>query len=221
MNLPPKTRKGALTACLITLQLVPAFGWVFPEHRDIAVLAVERLDPEQRALLQKLWLKARAGHEARLCENVADASQGTNPSCIDYAAWSAIAGDHSCSARDMVGIVLDAPWILSVARVSARLKVRLAAGKRHDQHVNTVRDSDMALQRTDPDYVTRARSNNAHFLLARPDVTMEPLAYARLALGANADLNAPATYLWYHLRALATAAHLRVLVGLARRRRLE
>jgi len=48
---------------------------------------------------------------------------------------------------------------------------------------NAVRNSDLALQRTDPEYVTRASSNNAHFLLARPDINMDPEAYARLALG--------------------------------------
>ena len=200
-----KTRKGVLIACLIALQLVPAFAWVYPEHRDITLLAVERLDPEQRALLQKLWLEARSVDQGHLCQNVVEPAQGLNPTCIDYAAWTAIAGDRSCSAQDMLDIVLNAPWILGVARVSARLKAQLAAAKRHDQRSNAVRGSDIALQRTDPDYVTRASSNNAHFLLARPDVTMEPLAYARLALGANADLNAVATYLWYHLRALAAA----------------
>jgi hypothetical protein len=203
-----KTWKVALTIALIGLQLVSAFAWVFPEHRDIAVLAVQRLDPKQQAALQELWSEARSGHEARLCEQVADTAQGAKPTCIDYAAWTAIAGDHSCSAGDMLNIVLDAPWILGVAGVSARLKARLAAAERHDQRVNAVRGSDMALQRTDPEYVTRASSNNAHFMLARPDVAMEPKAYAALALGPTADLNSVATYAWYHLRALVKAAHL-------------
>ena len=26
-----------------------AFAWVYPEHRDIAIAAVEKLDPERRA----------------------------------------------------------------------------------------------------------------------------------------------------------------------------
>jgi hypothetical protein len=190
------------------MQLVPVFAWVFPEHRDIAVLAVQRLDLEQQALLQKLWSEARSGHEARLCEPVADPAQGANSNCIDYAAWTAIAGDHSCSARDMLNTVIDAPWIIGVTRVSARLKSHLATAERRDQRVNAVRDSDIALERTDPEYVTRASSNNAHFLLARPDVAMEPEAYARLALGPNAELNALATYVWYHLRALAAAEHI-------------
>jgi hypothetical protein len=108
----------------------------------------------------------------------------------------------------MLSIVLDTPWILGVAQVAARLKTKLAAAARHDQRVNAVRDSDLALQRTDPDYATRATSNNAHFLLARPDVARDPKTYAEFALGPKADLNAIATYAWYHLRALAKAARL-------------
>ena len=127
-----KVRYGIFAVCFITLLLLRAFAWVFPEHRDIAVLAAQQLNPEQRASLQQLWLEVRAGHENRLCENVADSAQGMNPTCIDYAAWTAVAGDHSCSAREMLATVLDAPWIPGVARVSARLKTKLAAAKRRD-----------------------------------------------------------------------------------------
>jgi hypothetical protein len=47
-----------------------------------------------------------------------------------------------------------------------------------------------------------------HFLLARPDVDIEPAAYARLVFGPGAELNAMGTYVWYHLRALAKAARI-------------
>ena len=201
-------RKLLLATCLGVLQPVTALAWVYAEHRDITVLAVQRLEPAQRALLEKLWSEARAGHEARLCAQLADTTQGPNPTCIDYAAWPAIAGDHSCSARDMLSNVLDTPWILDVARISARLKRRLAGATRRDQRINAVRDADIALQRADLDYATRAGSNNVHFLLARPDAAIEPEAYARLALGPGAELNAMGAYVWYHLRALAQAARL-------------
>ena len=36
-----------------------AFGWIYPEHRDIAVLAVEGLDPERKAEFDRLWQEAR------------------------------------------------------------------------------------------------------------------------------------------------------------------
>ena len=202
------TRMLLLATCLGVLQPVTALAWVYAEHRDIMVLAVQRLEPAQRAVLENLWSEARAGHEARLCAQLADTTQGPNPACIDYAAWPAIAGDHSCSARDMLSNVLATPWILDVARISARLKRRLAGATRRDQRINAVRDSDIALQRADLDYATRAGSNNVHFLLARPDAAIEPEAYARLALGPGAELNAMGAYVWYHLRALAQAARL-------------
>ena len=188
------------------LQLQPALAWVFPEHRDITALAVQQLDARQRTQLQNLWLEARTGYKGRLCEDVVVGTP--HKDCLDYAAWAAVSGDHSCSARDMLNIVLNATWILGVSHISDHLRAQLAAAKYRDQRVNAVRDSDLALQRTDPEYVTRATSNNAHFLLARPSVTIEPEAYARLALGTTAELNALATYVWFHLRALQLASRI-------------
>src|SRR4029450_3764242 len=167
----------------------------------------ERLTRARRALLARRWSEARTGHEARLCTQLVDTAPG-NPACIDYAAWPAIAGDHSCSARDLLRTVLDAPWMLDVARISARLKKQLAPATRRDQRINAVRGSDLELQRADLNYATRAGSHNVHFLLARPHVDIEPEAYARLVLGSGAELNAMGTYVWYHLRARAQAARL-------------
>jgi hypothetical protein len=171
------------------------------------MLAVERLEPTARALLEQRWSEARAGHAARLCAQLVETAPG-HPACIDYAAWPAIAGDHSCSARDLLRTVLDTPWMLNVARISARLKRQLATATRRDQHINAVRGADLELQRADLDYATRAGANNVHFLLARPDVDIEPEAYARLVLGPGAELNAIGAYVWYHLRALTKAARL-------------
>ena len=190
---------------LMLLFALNALAWVYPEHRDIAILALQRLDPAQRALLEGVWSQARAGHEARLCAQMAYTAQGTRPTCIDYAAWPAIAGDHSCSARDMLDIVLGSQWILRVARIGARLKNQLAAATRRDQRTNAVRDSDLALLRADPEYVTRAMANNAHFLIARPSVTMDLPGYIRFALRPDSELNALEIYIWYHTRALAKA----------------
>lgn len=197
--------KSALTLFLVSLQAFPASAWVFPEHRDIAVLAVQRLDSERQAQLQALWSQARSGHEQRLCAQIADPAQRPAPSCIDFAAWAAISGDHSCSAHEMLDTALTAPWILDVARVAGRLKSQLAAAKRLSQRDNAVRNSNLALERTDPDYVTRASSNNAHFLLARSNIDMDAESYAHLALGPKAEVNALGTYVWYHLRALDRA----------------
>jgi hypothetical protein len=180
-------------------------AWVYPEHRDITLLALQRLEPAQRALLERLWSQVRAGHESRLCAQMTYTAQGAQPTCIDYAAWPAISGDHSCSARDMLSIVLGSRWILRVARAGARLKNQLAAATRRYQRTNAVRDSDLALVRADPDYLARSTANNAHFPIARSSVTMDLPGYLQIALRPESELNALEIYMWYHLRALAKA----------------
>ena len=87
---------------LLAYAAAPAFAWVYPEHRDITVLAVESLDPDRRRIFDGLWAEARAGNETRLCEQSADGAQSVAPECIDWAAMPAIAGDHSCSSKQML-----------------------------------------------------------------------------------------------------------------------
>ena len=41
-----------------------AYAWVYPEHRDIAVLAVEKLDPQRRAVFDSL-VAAKPGSRPR------------------------------------------------------------------------------------------------------------------------------------------------------------
>jgi hypothetical protein len=211
-----------------------AFGWIYPEHRDIAVLAVQGLDPERKAEFDRLWQEARIGDEGRLCVQVGDAEQGVTPECIDWAALSGIAGDHSCSSHDMLEIVRTTDWILQVADVAAQLKVDLSTipvTARPDQgeggstmltdtqrriadevtrakRVNALRAADTRLQRADPKYATRADANLAHFLKARPDTNLDPFAYGVLALKPGSDLNAVGVYAWFHVSALQKASRL-------------
>ena len=79
-----------------------AGAWVYSEHRDITMLAVQQLDADRAAEFRQLWAQARAGAENRLCAAGADSAQGLAPACIDWAAWPAIAGDHSCSSTQML-----------------------------------------------------------------------------------------------------------------------
>ena len=202
------TRWLILAICISVSAPITVFAWLYPEHRDITSLALNMLEPEQRSVLEELWSEARRGHESRLCAQMADSAQGLKPNCIDYAAWPALGGDHSCSAQKMLSEVLTAPWVLKVAAVGATLDTQLAATTRRDQRMNALRRSDIDLLRADPDYATRAQSNNAHFLLARPNVAMEPEAYMLIILGPGAELNAVGTYAFYHERALATAGRI-------------
>ena len=228
-------RFTAFAAALACIGLSgPAQAWVYPEHRDIAVLGVETLDPQRKALFDQLWREARAGQEKRLCEQGADVRQGVAPACIDWAAFAAIAGDHSCSSRNMLDNVLKSDWILQVADVSAQLKIdlgRIAVTARPELNVrdknliadvqrvmedeglradrqNALRTADTRLQRADVEYATRAGSNGAHFLLPRPRTDTTPKEYAELTLSPGAEISAVGVYAWFHLSALQKATRL-------------
>jgi hypothetical protein len=185
-----------------------ACAWVYPEHRDIAVLAVQGLDTERSAELERMWSAARAGHDERLCAQPALPVLEAKPVCLDWAAWPAIAGDHSCSAENMLDTVLDSKWVLKVAGITEKLKQCLASAKNQSRAVNCMRDSDIELQRADPEYATRAGSNNAHFMLARPRVDTDGESYVKRCLGAGNEINAVGIYAWYHYGALVLAARM-------------
>jgi len=221
----------AATTCGVTNS---AWAWIYPEHRDIAVLGVQGLDPEREAVFDRLWAEARAGTEQRMCASGADAAQGLTPDCIDWAALAAIAGDHSCSSQQMLDTVSQQDWILVVADVAAQLKSDLASipvTARPDQaedastlltdparrpadelsrarRMNALRTADTRLQRADPQYATRAGSNLAHFMMPRPDTNLDPSAYAMLTLTPGAELNAVGVYAWFHVSALQKASRL-------------
>lgn len=224
---------GWLLALTISSKAQPVSAWVYPEHRDIAVLAVQTLDPGRRAQFDDLWRSARA-HDARLCESGVDAAQSLAPPCIDWAALSAVAGDHSCSAEEMTTTVLESRWILPVADIAARLKVDLArieirprpeqlpgspdtiadirrlveSASNRAARRNAVRTADNAMQRVDSKYATRAYSSNAHFLLARPHAGISAEDYGLLTLRIGSRINALGVYAWYHLDALQQATRL-------------
>lgn len=212
-----------------------ARAWVYPEHRDIALLAVQSLVPERRAAFDALWQEARTGHEARLCRLSAFELQGVAPLCLDWAALTAIAGDHACSSKQMLDTALTAPWILQVADVAAQLKADLAripvvppasvqpvdlspeavgpdlrrrmqSAENRAERLNALRVSDIRLQRADPGYATRAGANTAHFLLARTQATSDESSYGRQAVVPGAEINAVGVYRHFHLSALQKAS---------------
>ena len=211
-----------------------AHAWVYPEHRDIAVLAVEKLDPERRAVFDALWREARITQEKRLCERGVEPAQGLTPSCIDWAALPAISGDHSCSSQQLTSTVLESNWILAVADVAAQLKIdlsridvlppidqvpsskdpikdikrRVQSETARAERTNALRTADIRLQRADQGYATRAGSSNAHFLLARPHTGTSLKEYAELTLKPGSELSAVGVYVWYHLSAMQKATRL-------------
>ena len=181
-------------------------AWVYPEHRIIMLTAIEKLPSDYKEELQIFWSLARTGYESRLSPTVIDPELLLNPPYIDYAAWPAIAGDHSCSAENMLYNILQTDWIMKVADITAQLQIDLQFASTRNERINALRDSDLRLQSADPDYATRAGSNNVHFLLALPDVNMSALNYTLAFLIEGAELNAIAAYAWYHFSALSKAS---------------
>ncbi len=76
------------------------------------------------------------------------------------------------------------------------------------ERVNALRIADVRLQRADPEYATRAGSNNAHFLLARPRVDFTRREYMEATLKAGSEINAVGVWGRYHLSALQKATRL-------------
>lgn len=239
-------RRSVLAVALATAAS-SADAWVFPEHRDLALMAVEQLNERRRAVFDGLWSEARLGDQRQLCAQGADTGQSTAPSCIDWAALTAIAGDHACSSTTMFDTARSAGWILQVADVAAQLKVdlaripvtmpvetisgsndvvsdarrRIASAGARAERVNALRTADIRLQRADPEYATRAGANNAHFLLARPETGTGLNAYAALTLKAGSEISAIGSYAYFHLSALQKASRLaREPLGTAQRRQL-
>ncbi|MFV1984575.1 MAG: hypothetical protein ACC657_13615 [Thiohalomonadales bacterium] len=212
-----------------------AFAWVYSEHRDIAIEAVKNLNADYRADFDSLWQSSRSGFEKKLCKNAADSTQGLDTDCLDWAAFSAIAGDHSCSSKEMMNFILNEKWLTDIANISAQLKVELDVVNTREtdnkqqqlsgssdtildqlrkqeirsKRLNALRSADTKLLGADPQYATRANSNTAHFLIPRPaSAKTTGLEYAKLALRSGSKINAIGVYSWYHISALKKASRL-------------
>ena len=200
--------KYILLLFLTTVFYQQSYAWIYPEHRDIAICAIQKLDSPRRNTLDRLWALARKGYESRLNEAVTDPSQGMDLKYLDYAAWPAIAGDHSTSSENLVFNILHTDWILNVAKVAAFLKNGLDSSKSFSEREAKLRDSDLRFIRVDPEYVSRAGSNNVHFMLARPEVKTSARSYFTSCFEEGSDLNLVGTYMWYHASAMYKARRL-------------
>ena len=122
-------RRGSRLAHAACLGLLCVHGsaraWVFPEHREIALSAVGALDASYKVELEQYWQQARVGAEGRLCSDSADSHSSATPLCIDWAALTAIAGDHACSSRELMETVRSSDWMLEVTRIGAQQKIDL------------------------------------------------------------------------------------------------
>lgn len=207
------TARVLALAIMVSLLAWPraAGAWIFPEHVDIADAAIARLSPEAQAFYRELWTAARA---ARACSELAAPGERASPTCIDFAAWSAIAGEHSCSPRDLLDGVLPGRWILDAARVGAETKKNLASARSEREILTYWARSDLGLERADPQYSARAVTNNAHFLLAR--WTNDATEYGVGSIAPDREVNALGLVVTYHLAALRLARAWRASTGAER-----
>ena len=198
-----------LVALMLSALPVRTQAYVYPEHRRIMAVSIKGLESSRRAELDRLWTIARTGHETRLSALAEDTSYSPSSTSIDLAAWPAVAGDHSCSAAQLLSTVLEEEWIIDVHNVAAHLEQHLAdAGKGRFLRTNALRDADLRLLNVDPEYATRAGANNVHFLLPRPEPGTDLRTYIEACLQGGAPLNAVATYARGHARALTGARRL-------------
>ncbi len=188
----------------VTLQ--QGFCWIYPEHRDIMIRAIFKLDFAHRQAFERFWAKARRGKETRLSMLPADTNIFRGTRILDYASFPAIAGDHSTCAADMVNTVLKSGWIFKVSDVAMDLKSGISNARNRSERLNKLRDSDLRLLKVDPEYVTRAGANNVHFMLGRQAVTTNMGEYLQACAKEGSELSAPGTFMWYHYSALQKAA---------------
>lgn len=193
-----------ISSCLF-LSFSKSNAWVYPEHRFIAMLAIQQMKPEYRVLIDQLWSRSRTGFENRLTIPIIDTIKKEKHTQLDYASWTGIAGDHSCSPSEMMNTVLTSNWILKVADIAERLSNDLAKEKSASRLTNAIRNSDIRLQNADINYATRATSNSVHFLLPRKSLTDEALDYYINCMKSGVELNAIAAYGWFHNLALLKA----------------
>lgn len=203
-------RKVLLIGLFIFICKVNCYSWVFPEHRDIANKAISLLSPNNKQKLTELWLTARTGFEQRLSQSLDDTSDLESITKIDFTSLPAIGGDHSCSPKDMINSVLYSDWILPVANITAELKREIASVDSNESYkiVNYLRNSDIQIQRVDPDYADRSRANFAHFLLAANGVNITLNDYINSCIKEGTELNIVGAYSIFHLSALVKAAKL-------------
>jgi hypothetical protein len=201
------------------IMLPTAQAWIYPEHRELAWQALQGLDTQTQQTLSTAWQQARIGNESKLGDQLATPRQAEpTRKWVDFADFPAIAGDHSTSAAEMFNTITQQGWILDVIQITETLRADLknadTSGKESHQashqanrsaHINALRESDIKLQRADPDYATRAGSNNVHFLLSLTDPEEKARDYFIRCSQADSPLNAIGTYVFYHHGALIKA----------------
>ncbi|MBX3185030.1 MAG: hypothetical protein KF915_20575 [Polyangiaceae bacterium] len=210
----------ALFGCLLWPQRAQA--WLFHEHHEIGIGAVNQLSPARHRLLTALWSEWRAqvNHGDLLCQEPAAGSSRLKCSgaecptlpgepreisdCVDFAMLPAIAADHSCSPAELLRTVAHRPWLRDVIRISFETRGLLERAKDRAERLDAWHGTHIKNEMVDSQYLSRASGNDAHFMLARDrGDTLE--SYARRSIAESSEINAIGLYLAYHRVALELA----------------
>jgi hypothetical protein len=189
----------------VALAAVPlrARAWIYPEHRDITAAAIKDLSAERRRIIDEMWSAARSGDQRYCDTDVYGDGTTTIPSCIDLAAWPALAADHSCSPNQFLSTVPSSDWIMRVAAIGAETKVALRKARGREERFNQWAISNLKLQVADHQYTSRATVNKAHFMVTRDSNDFGE--YLTRVLAPDTEPNAIGNYVYYHMAALAMA----------------
>jgi hypothetical protein len=201
-----RARVAGLLTCTV-LWSVEASAWILPEHAQITAEATQELEPSERAVLQKLWSEARRTSLERLCEGLgrAPADSDGAVACLGFADLPSVAGDHSCTAEELLHEVSRGTWLRDVVEVGNVTERRIRDARSDGARINAWSRSNLLLERADFEYASRATSNAGHFVpTAPPGQSLDE--YLSEAVKGDVPLNAAGLYVAFHLTALRFAA---------------
>jgi hypothetical protein len=186
------------------------------EHTRISQQAITQLAgaAHRRAALEEMWALVGTAPKLgpRLCPS-AHLPPEEPSTCVTLAALPALAADHSCTTKKLGASLAELTWVGKVLKVSQELEKSLSKGGLTVlQRLDERREADLKLQAADPEYLSRAGHNTAHFSLARTPVAWEDqllparrgalATYLRRALATGESSNALALYVNFHAAAL-------------------
>jgi hypothetical protein len=214
--------KRALGGGLVLgLLLAPraALAWTFPEHQRISETAIRLLvtngekAPPGRKTVPERWIEFRSSIDPALpiCAEGYQKRKDEAWNCIPSGALPALAGDHACTPVALDVELRDDPdWMFDVLGVADKTwSAFQKPGADTTDREAARRAMHIDLQGVDDQYVSRAMIDYSHFQAPResPGTDLAGLrAYLEVALAPNAQSNATAAYVNYHVAALRLAA---------------
>jgi len=208
MTLKARSAKRVLGGWLVAAALLlprTAAAWTFPEHQQISGTALERLASDDATKVRWEQFRSSIDHALPLC------ASKDQTKCVPLAALPALAGDHACVPHLLDWeLRTNTKWIFNVLEVGEETQQSLKdAGTDVADREAARRAMHINLQNADSDYVSRAMVDYSHFQLSRESAATDAdglVAYLNVVLAPNAQANATASYVNYHVAALRLAA---------------